>query len=205
MPVALTAPLHRPAPPQPPRKRWTRAECDTLDATGLWDSKHLELIEGELIDKMGKKRPHVEAAARMLRRLMKMFDEELVYPEAPIHVAPEDTPSSEPEPDVIVLKPEFAGYRAEQPKPGELDLVVEVADTTLTFDLTVKAALYARAGIVEYWVLDLNGRRLIVHREPEIGADRTGVYRSIAAYNENERVAPLAAPDRSFLVRDVLI
>lgn len=162
--------------------------------------QHLELVEGELINKMGKKRPHVEAAARMLRQLMKMFDETLVYPEAPVGVAPEDNPTSEPEPDIVVMRPEFGGYRPEQPKPNEFALVVEVADTTLNFDLTTKAALYARAGIVEYWVLDLNGRRLIVHRDPQ-----AGVYESIVAYGENERVAPLTAAEHTLLVRDVLI
>jgi Uma2 family endonuclease len=158
----------------------------------------LELIEGDLIDKRPKKQPHTYALSRVVRRLMAVF--ESVYQEAPINVAPEDTPTSEPEPDAIVLKPEFAGYRPEQPQPNELALVVEVADTTLHFDLTVKAALYARAGIVEYWVLDLNGRRMIVHREPE-----AGIYKSVVAYRENERVASLAAPDHHLLVSDVLI
>ena len=73
--------------------------------------------------------------------------------------------------------------------------MVEVSDSTLRFDLTVKAALYARAGIIEYWVLDINGRRLIVHRDPT----PTG-YRSVVAYGESEKVTPLAAPDHELLV-----
>jgi len=62
----------------------------------------------------------------------------------------------------------------------------------------VKARLYGRAGIVEYWVLDLTGRRLIVHREPQPGG-----YRSVTAYCESERVAPLASPRSELLVADV--
>jgi len=58
-----------------------------------------------------------------------------------------------------------------------------------------KAQLYARAGVADYWVLDVNGRRLIVHREPE--ASR---YHSVTAYNDRERVAPLARPDSLFTV-----
>ena len=77
--------------------------------------------------------------------------------------------------------------------------MVEVADTTLKFDLTVKAALYARAGIGEYWVLDLNGRRLIVHREPA-----RGVYLSVVAYSESERVAPLESPQHELRIADIL-
>jgi len=76
---------------------------------------------------------------------------------------------------------------------------VEVADRTLAFDLTTKATLYARAGIVEYRVLDLPGRRLIVHREP-----RDGRYGSGVAYSEQESVAPLSASDAQFRVEDVI-
>jgi Uma2 family endonuclease len=61
------------------------------------------------------------------------------------------------------------------------------------------AALYARTGIPEYWALDLNGRRLIVHREPG-----GSVYKSVIAYSEQERLAPLAAPEREVLVADLL-
>src|SRR5258708_787473 len=197
MPVALTTTLDRPAPPQPPRKRWTRAECAVYEQSGMWDGQHYELVEGDLINKMGKNDPHIASVARMVRRLMKMFDEEMVFQEAPIDVTPEDNPTSEPEPDVIVVR--SAAAKAWR-QAANLALVVEVADTTLNYDLTVKAGLYARAGIEDYWVLDLNGRRMIVHREPE-----AGVYKSVVAYAETERVAPLAAPDHALLVRDVLI
>ncbi len=53
------------------------------------------------------------------------------------------------------------------PQPGDIRLLVEISDTSLKYDLSVKAALYARAGIFEYWVVDVNGRRLIAHRDPE--------------------------------------
>jgi len=76
--------------------------------------------------------------------------------------------------------------------------VVEVSDSSLGFDLTTKAALYARAGIVEYWVLDVAGRRLIVHRDP-----RAGRYISVAAYGEEESVAPLAALESLLRVGDL--
>ncbi|MGI8745358.1 MAG: hypothetical protein ACR2NN_22840 [Bryobacteraceae bacterium] len=68
MPTAL---MDAPLPPfalDPPRKRWTRAECSTLEASGLLDQQHLELVEGELISKMGKKRAHVNALTLLLAR-----------------------------------------------------------------------------------------------------------------------------------------
>jgi Uma2 family endonuclease len=69
---------------------------------------------------------------------------------------------------------------------------------SIGFDLTVKAALYARAGIVEYWVLDLVGRRLIVHRNPQDGR-----YESVASYTEHEDLTPLSAPDSRFAISEV--
>jgi len=163
----------------------------------LLDGQRLELVEGDLIDKMGKKRPHVISLNLLQGWLMQVFGVRRVNPGASIDVAPEDNPSNEPEPDLIVLKRDLSDFTKENPGPEDLELVVEVADFTLWFDLTTKAALYARAGIVEYWVPDVAGRRLIVHRDPQAGK-----YASVAAYSEEESVAPLAAPESLLQVRD---
>lgn len=195
MPTAL---LDAPAPPlplEPPRKRWNRSECAALEASGLLDQQHLELVEGELISKMGKKRRHVNGLTFLQVWLQEVFGTAFVNPEAPIDVAPEDNPTNEPEPDLIVLNQDSSHFTSANPRPEDLHLVVEIADTTLAFDLTTKAALYARAGIVEYWVLDLQNRRLIAHRNPAFGK-----YSTILVYSEYESVAPLAAPQSEFRV-----
>ena len=124
----------------------------------------------------------------------------MVLQEAPIDVAPEDNPSSEPGPDLSVLKREMSHFLRTNPQPSDLHLVIEVADSTLGFDMRTKAGLYARAGIVEYWVLDVGGRRMIVHRDPQAGR-----YASVDAYAAEETVAPLAAPDSRFRVRDAFL
>src|SRR6202162_3964680 len=129
--------------------------------------------------------------------LQRAFGARAVNPNAPIDVSPEDNPSNEPEPDIIVLNRDLSNFRSANPGPQDLHLVVEVADTTLNFDLTVKAALYARAGIAEYWVLDVSGRRLIVHRHPQ-----SGKYTAVLVYSEQEEVAPLAAPHAMFKPAD---
>jgi len=185
-----------PAQVVPPRKRWTRSEYEEL-SSGLLDGQRLELIEGELIDKMGKKWPHVNSVAQLLEWLAGVFGARFVVQEAPIDVAPEDNPSSQPEPDLLVLKRERSHFIGKSPQPDDLHLAVEVADSTLGFDLGAKAALYARAGIVEYWVLDVAGRRMIVHRDPQ-----HGTYASVVAYGAEESVAPLAAPDSRLRVSD---
>ena len=99
MPVEAIAESEIFAPPgYPKRKRWTRAECEALESTGLWDTGKLELIEGDLIDRMGKKRPHVTTMILVMEWLAAVFGQRHVTPEAPIDVAPEDNPASEPEP-----------------------------------------------------------------------------------------------------------
>lgn len=193
MPAALP-PFDLPAAEAPPRKKWTREECAAIEATGVWDHQHLELIEGDLINKMGKNRAHVSALSLLYGWLVTVFGTQFVNPEAPIDVAPEDNPTNEPEPDLIVLTQPTGEFTA-NPRPADLRLVVEVSDSTLGFDLTTKAALYARAGIAEYWVLDVAARRLVVHREP---ADDG--YRSIQAYSDQESVSPLASPGHALLV-----
>jgi Uma2 family endonuclease len=181
----------------PLRKRWTREEYDGLSSLELLSGQRLELIEGELIDKMGKKPPHVLWLSLLSDWVVSVFGTLFVLQEAPIDVAPEDNPTNEPEPDLIVLKRMKTFFLSVKPCPEDLHLVVEVADSSLGLDLRTKAALYARAGIVEYWVLDINGRRMIVHRDPQAGR-----YTSVVAYGEDESVAPLAAPEESLRIRD---
>lgn len=196
MPTAVTERPYRPVPTEPSRRRWTRAECAALESLALWDLKNLELVEGELV-KMPKKRPHTIALTVVRNWLILVFGGEYVDSETTIDVAPQDNPTSEPQPDLIVLVKPSWEIRDANPQPEDLRLVVEISDSSLGFDLTTKAALYARAGILDYWVLDVAARRLIVHRDP-----RNGLYQSITAYGEDEAVAPLAAPDREFRVAE---
>jgi Uma2 family endonuclease len=196
MPIALTEIPAPVAPPDPPRKRWTRAQCATLEASGLLDQESLELVQGELISKMGKKRRHVDSGKRLQEWLVRVFGWRFMDAEAPIDVAPEDNPTNEPVPDLIVLRQDDSHFPS-NPRAQDLLLVVEIADSSLNFDLTVKAGLYARAGVSEYWVLDVTGRRLVVHRDP-----RSGMYADVAAYGEHESVSPLAAPHAQFRVAD---
>ena len=185
-------------PLEPPRKRWTRTQCAALEASGVFEREHLELINGELISKMGQNRPHAVSLARLHAWLMRVFGESFVHQEAPIDVHPADNPTNEPEPDVIVLKRDMSSFTS-NPRPEDVHLVAEVSDSTLHFDLTQKAQLYARAGIQEYWVLDVAGRRLIVHRKPAAGK-----WESVAAYGETDSVSPLAAPTAEFRAGQVL-
>ena len=173
----------QPAPLEPPRRRWTRSDCEVLETSGLPDHERLELVEGELIGKMGKKRPHINTQALLQEWLVAVFGFRLVNIEAPIDVAPQDNEANEPEPDAIVLKREVSFFAA-NPQPDDLRLVVEVSHS---------ARLYARVGNVEYRVIDIRGRRLIVHRDPLAapGGNLQGCGRSAAR-------SRLTSPARAF-------
>ena len=89
MPSAV---LEQLTPGEPRRKRWTRAECVALEEAGIWEQQKLELVNGELISKMGKNRPHVNTLSLVYAWLLRVFGEQFVNPEAPIDVALEDNP-----------------------------------------------------------------------------------------------------------------
>ena len=175
-----------------PRKKWTREECAQLGA--ILDLHQYELVDGELIKKMGKNHPHIRTLILLMEWLRSVFPNRTVVQEIPIDVRPEDNPSSEPEPDVVVLTGSVLDL-IPRPKANQVRLLVEVSHATLSFDLNQKAALYARAEIAEYWVLDVANRRLIVHRRSQ-----DGVYQEVVAYAESESVAPLAAPESVVVV-----
>ena len=169
-----------------------------LVSSGMWDQQRLELIDGELISKMGQNQPHVFLLNRIMVWLIKRLDDGRVFQDAPIDVAPGDSPINEPEPDLLVFKRPQGKIRPANPQPDELALVVEVSDSSLRFDLTVKASLYARAAIIEYWVVDVSGHRLIVHRDPSPAG-----YRSVVAYSDLEKVAPLTSPEHELSIGEI--
>ncbi len=186
------------APLSAPRKKtWTRKECDALEKMGVFEGQRYELIEGELIDKMGINSPHASFLVFLTAWAHCVFGSLHVRPQLQIDVSPEDNPTSRPQPDLCVTAQSYEHFFSSDPNPPGIRLLVEVADTTLHFDTTTKAALYARAGIADYWVLDVNGRRIIVHRNPE-----EGKYRSLTVFEAAELLSPLAAPESSFRLAD---
>ncbi len=150
MPTAIAEPVYTPSPTGHSRKRWTRAEAQTLESSGVLAGQHLELIAGELLNKMGKNRPQVNATTRLRLWMERVFGAEFVACEAPIEVAPGDQSHSEPEPDLIALQRSSDPFTLNTPQPSSVALVVEIADSSLTLDLTIKARLYARASVSDY-------------------------------------------------------
>lgn len=167
---------------------WTREDCRKLEVAGLLPERW-ELVQGEIISKMGTNLPHSRIAQRISAWLMSVFPSDCILPTCSIDVAPEDNPTSEPEPDITLLN-RPADQLGRNPMPEDIVLVIEVSNTTLDHDLGAKAQLYARAGIPEYWVVDLKGRRIHQHREPQPKG-----YASLRIVESGEVLSPLARPD----------
>ena len=112
--------------------------------------------------------------------------------------------SPDPVPDLAVLTGSVRDYVATQPTTAVL--VVEVADTSLATDRGEKAQLYAAAGIADYWVVDLNSRLVIVHRDPQPDpASPSGAaYRAVTPLTPGQTVSPRAAPQAAVNVGDLL-
>jgi len=181
----------------PLRKLWTRSECEATGRLGIVDLDRHELIDGRLIVKPGKRNPEMWAVNMLVSWLRGAYGSPFVVQAPSILVHPEDSPTNEPDPDAVVLNRSLLEMDR-LPGPEELMLVAEVSGEWLGFDLSVKGRLYARAGIAEYWILDLNERRVIVQRRPEDGG-----YLERLAYSEDEMVSTLGASDLSTRVGDL--
>jgi Uma2 family endonuclease len=153
---------------------------------------HLELIEGEIIEMAPIGSLHAGTVAILDRLLGRTAgDLALVWVQNPLIVGEQ----SVPQPDLALLKPRADSYTRSHPIAADVLLVVEVADTTLAFDLGTKVPLYARAGIVEAWVVDLPARALRVFRHP--GASGYG---SSFAVSGEAKVNPAALPEVAITV-----
>jgi Uma2 family endonuclease len=130
----------------------------------------LELIEGEIVEMAPIGSPHA-GAVKALNRLFvqRAGDRAVVSVQDPVILSDR----SVPQPDLALLKPRADGYSDSHPRAAEVLLAVEVADTTLAFDLGTKVPLYARCGIPELWVVDVNERVIRVYRDPSVSGYRT--------------------------------
>ena len=183
------------ADPQTGRVMWTREAFRMMQGAGIFSDGRYELLEGEIV-KIMPNELHTYVNMRLLRVMVERFGWNFVR--IPCSLAA--SPGSEPEPDVAVTQQSAEVYLQTGIPPGsEFRLVVEVSDTTLWRDRGQKARLYAAAGVLEYWIVNLAARTLIVHRSP-VGEE----YRSIVTYDDTQSVAPEAAPDQPIAIAEIL-
>lgn len=130
----------------------------------LGADEQIELIEGQIIQKMPKGPVH-SALCKRIELLLEqcLGDQVLVRLQDPIQL----NLYSEPEPDIAVVHPRSNFYADHHPTPDEVYLIIEIADTTLNRDLSTKADLYAAAGIIDYWVFNITTEQLHLFRDPQ--------------------------------------
>jgi Uma2 family endonuclease len=178
-----------------PRRLFTVDEYHRMAEAGVFGpEERVELIEGEILE-MSPIGPRHAGCVINANRLFvtRLGDRAVVSPQNPVVIRPR----SEPQPDLLLLRPRAVSYSREHPAPEDVLLAVEVADTTVRFDRLVKARLYSRAAIVEFWLFLAQNCEVEVYREP--GADG---YAQVTRLGGAALVSPLAFPDVRFAVAD---
>ena len=188
--------------PALPLWRMTRARYDRLVDAGIFGpDDRVELLDGLLVAPERQGGPHAAAVCLVRAALEKVFDSaHHIREEKPIAL----DARSEPEPDLAVVPGGLRDYVTAH--PSRPVLVVEVADSSLALDRLRKGGLYARAGIVEYWIVNLPGEVLEVYRDPVTRSSRAGGsrYRSVRLLRRGATVTPLAAPRARIRVEALL-
>jgi len=130
----------------------------------LSDDEHVELINGELFDMAPIGSFHAGLVTRLSRLLItKLGEQAIVTVQNPLYLAE----FSAPEPDIAVLKPRTDDYMQSLPTAQDVLLLIEVADTSLHYDLNIKLPLYAKHQIPEVWLCDVKEKRLDIYQQPE--------------------------------------
>jgi Uma2 family endonuclease len=171
------------------RRRFTADEFEAMARTGILnEGDRIELIDGDIVAMTPIGLQHAATVARLNRAFVKLAsDDVIVQPQGSLRL----DMSTEPQPDLVLLRYRDDFYaRDPRPMPEDVLLVVEVADSSLRYDTTVKATLYARTGYREYWVVDLNAEAVIRHTAP-VGER----YLDVGVIPANVPFAPLALSD----------
>lgn len=146
------------------RHRFTVADYHKMAEAGiLGKDDRVELIEGEIVAMAPIGSHHTSPVGRLNRILIRSLGERAwVWVQNPVTLGVD----SEPQPDLMVLKPRADAYENAHPTAADVLLLIEVSDTSLAYDRGRKLELYAKHGIVETWIVDVQARRIEVYREP---------------------------------------
>lgn len=179
-------------------RRFTLDEYHRMGAAGiLSEDDRVELIQGEIVEMTPIGPRHagtVDATARAFAS--RLGEQVIIRVQNPVVLAADQ---SEIQPDVALLRVRADLYRGAHPVARDVYLVVEVADASAERDRRVKVPLYARAGVPEVWLVDLNAERVEVHREPASGG-----YRRARGFDRGESLTVEAFPDVPIAVVDLL-
>ena len=174
----------------------TVAEYDRMIAAGIYtENDHLELLNGRIVEFMPKGAKHTSANSRIVRLLVRLLqDKAIVRSQDPIRL----DELSAPEPDIVLANWEATDYAEQHPTPADILLVMEISDTTLGYDRDAKARAYARNGIRQYLLLNLQNETVEDYRAP--AADSYG---SKQTYCSGKQFNLVAFPEIEIKVDDL--
>jgi hypothetical protein len=183
--------------PWVPRRRLTATEYHQMAEAGiLHEDDRVELIEGELLAMAPIGSEHNGATDWLARALIRAIgDRGIVRVQGSIRLDDQ----TEPQPDFAVLRPRPDFYRKSPPTPPDILLLIEIADSSLRFDRAIKRPLYARHAVPEYWIVDLPGQAVEVHRTPTQHG-----YASAARLGPERALTIEALPDVTISVAELL-
>jgi Uma2 family endonuclease len=178
-------------------RKWTVKEYHKLGEMGFFHpEERVELLSGNIIKMSAKGTAHTSATRRTASVLRDLLgNQAAIYTQDPI--ALDD--NSEPEPDIAVVRIDPFDYATHHPTPSEVYLIIEVADSSLTFDREIKAKIYARSGIADYWVVNVGDRQLQVFREPSENG-----YQSEVILAETASISPIEFPAFNIAIQAML-
>ncbi len=173
------------------KHKFTTQQYHLMHEAGVFpQGDRLELIDGEITEMSPIGRKHAVCVARSTKVFeLKLGDRTIVWAQNPIRLEN----NSEPQPDLAILKLRDDFYAEALPIPENILLIIEVADSTIAYDRTIKMPLYAAAGIPEMWLFDLNERVIESYSQPS-----TRGYKRMQRYEQGDTFAMLAFPDVSF-------
>ena len=183
---------------EPKRRRFTIEEYHRMGEAGiLRDDERVELIEGEIVEMGPIGRVHAGTVDRIANVFSRRLGERaIVRVQNPVVFI---DLLSEPQPDVTLLIPRRDFYTGGHPEHGDIFLVVEVMDSSVAFDHRVKLPLYARAGVAEVWLANVNTRRIEGYRGP-----RSGGYAESRIFEGEDQLSIQAFAEVTFTVRELL-
>ncbi len=172
----------------PTRRRFTVKEYYAMAEAGiLTEQDRVELLNGEIIAMPPIGSWHAGHVDRFIRILAgPLLERANVRVQGPVRLSD----VSEPEPDVMLLKPREDDYTGGHPGPEDVLLLIEVADTSVEYDRGAKLSAYARAGIREVWIVSRGERRIYVYTGPSVGG-----YANVRRVGHGQSIAPKAFPD----------
>jgi Uma2 family endonuclease len=179
------------------RRLFTVEEYYRMAEAGIISKdERVELIEGEVVAMAAIGSRHSSCVKRLNHLLsQRIVGRALLSVQDPIRL----DQFSEPQPDIALLRPRADFYAFAHPRPADVFLVVEVADTSVGFDRDVKIPLYARAVIPEAWLVDLTGDYIMLYRKPT-----AQVYQDVQRLQRGQSLFPEAFPDLVLAVEDIL-